>query len=49
MLGTPFKRPKTIVDAPSIEGALAVEVNPEVSLKLDKSWPPRKNRRSDPE
>ena len=27
----------------------AVEVKPAVSLKLDKSCPPRKNRRSEPE
>ena len=36
MLGTPSKSPKTTVDAPSIDDALAVDVIPAVSLKLDK-------------
>ena len=33
--GTPFNKPKTTVDAPSIEVAVAIPVKPAVSLKFE--------------
>src|SRR6266700_3102663 len=40
--------PKTTVEAPSIDGAVAVPVRPVVSLKFEKNWPPKNQRRSLP-